>query len=120
MALAGYPVGLTIAPIMPVEHWREQYRELLRNAAAAVADIPGVDLTLEMITHRFTAKSKLVQLSWYPKTTLSLEESLRTKKMTKFGSPKYVYPKGVAHELRSWFESAIAEQLPLARILYWT
>ncbi len=120
MALAGYPVGLTIAPIMPVENWREQYRELLRNAAAAVANIPNVDLTLEMITHRFTAKSKLVQLSWYPKTTLSLDESFRTKKMTKFGSPKYVYPKGVAHELRSWFESAIAEELPAARILYWT
>ncbi len=25
MALAGYPVGLTIAPIMPVEGWREEY-----------------------------------------------------------------------------------------------
>jgi spore photoproduct lyase len=120
MAVAGYPVGLTIAPIMPIENWREQYRELLRNAAAALADIPELDLTVEMITHRFTAKSKLVQLSWYPKTTLSLDESLRTKKMTKFGSPKFVYPKDVAGEMRSWFESALAEELPSARTLYWT
>ncbi|MFL6449299.1 MAG: SPL family radical SAM protein [Bryobacteraceae bacterium] len=120
MAAAGYPVGLTIAPIMPVENWREEYRDLLRNTAAAVADIRGLDLTVEMITHRFTAKSKLVQLAWYPKTALSLDESLRTKKMTKFGSPKFVYPKDVAGEMRSWFESAIAEELPSAHTLYWT
>ncbi len=120
MAGAGYPVGLTIAPIMPVENWREEYRELLRDTRAAVADVPEIDLTVEMITHRFTAKSKLVQLAWYPKTTLSLDENLRTKKMTKFGSPKFVYPKDVTGEMRSWFESAIAEELPSARTLYWT
>jgi spore photoproduct lyase len=120
MGLAGYPVGLTIAPIMPVENWREEYRELLRKAATALSGVPDLDLTAEMITHRFTQKSKLVQLSWYPKTTLSLDEELRTKKMTKFGSPKFVYPKSVAGEMRSWFESALAQELPSARILYWT
>src|ERR671912_1057376 len=36
-ALAGYPVGLTIAPIMPEGNWREGYRLLLREAAAALA-----------------------------------------------------------------------------------
>lgn len=120
MALAGYPVGLTVAPIMPVENWRDEYRELLRNTAAALAGVPDLDLTVEMITHRFTRKSKLVQLSWYPKTTLSLDEELRTKKMTKFGSPKFVYPKCIAGEMRWWFESALAQELPSARALYWT
>jgi spore photoproduct lyase len=120
MAWAGYPVGLTIAPIMPVENWRGEYRELLQKTAAALAGIPDLDLTAEMITHRFTRKSKLVQLSWYPKTTLGLDEEVRTKKMTRFGSPKFVYPKDVAGEMRSWFESALAEELPSARILYWT
>ena len=36
-ALAGYPVGLTIAPIMPEGNWHEAYRLLLRQAAAALA-----------------------------------------------------------------------------------
>jgi len=120
MAWAGYPVGLTIAPIMPVENWRGEYRELLQKTAAMLAGVPDLDLTAEMITHRFTRKSKLVQLSWYPKTSLSLDEELRTKKMTTFGSPNFVYPKGVAGEMRSWFESALAEELPSARVLYWT
>ncbi len=120
MALAGYPVGLTIAPIMPVSEWREQYAELLRNAAAAVQAAPHLDLTVEMITHRFTPKSKLVQLGWYPKTTLDLDEGNRTKKMTKFGSAKFVYPKPVMAEMHDWFEQALTEYLPQARRLYWT
>lgn len=120
MAVAGYPVGLTIAPIMPVENWREQYSELFAAVAQAVSDVPELDLTAEMITHRFTPKSKLVQLGWYPKTTLDLEESTRAKKMTKFGSAKFVYPKDVMSEMRNWFGNALRDYLPRARTLYWT
>ena len=58
MAMANYPVGLTIAPIMPVPEWREQYRNLLDAVAAALLGIPAVDLTVELITHRFTPAPK--------------------------------------------------------------
>ena len=33
LATAGYPVGLTIAPIMPVLGWQQQYLELLQAVA---------------------------------------------------------------------------------------
>lgn len=57
MAEAGYRVGLAIAPIMPVEGWREEYRALLDFAAATLCEVPGADLTIELITHRFAAGS---------------------------------------------------------------
>ena len=120
MAKAGYPVGLTIAPIMPVENWQQQYGDLLRGVAEALRDVPQPDLTAELITHRFTPGSKDVLLSWYPKTTLDLDEASRTQKRTKFGGFKYVYPKDPMREMRDWFEESIAEILPAARILYWT
>ena len=120
MALAGYPVGLTIAPIMLIENWREEYGALLRGVAEALAGIAGVDLTAELITHRFTPGSKEVLIGWYPKTTLDLREEARTQKRTKFGGFKYVYPKDPMSEMRAFFEEAIAEKLPQARILYWT
>ena len=41
VAAAGYPVGVTIAPIMPVEGWQEQYAELLDGIAAAVPAARG-------------------------------------------------------------------------------
>ena len=120
MAQAGYPIGLTIAPIMPVEDWRRQYGDLLREVAAAVDGLRDPDLTAELITHRFTPGSKDVLLSWYPKTTLDLDEQNRTQKRNKFGGFKYVYPKDPMREMRDWFEAAIPQILPAARILYWT
>ncbi|CAA9480155.1 MAG: Spore photoproduct lyase [uncultured Solirubrobacteraceae bacterium] len=120
MAGAGYPVGLTIAPIMPVEGWREQYAALLDDVVAALAIHDDVDLTVELITHRFTETSKEVLSGWYPGSRLEMDESVRTLKRTKFGGGKYVYPRATMGELRGFLEAAIAERLPEARVLYWT
>jgi spore photoproduct lyase len=120
LARAGYPVGLTIAPIMPVPDWRAEYGTLLDLVAAAVDGVPSLDLTAELITHRFTPGSKEVLLGWYPRTQLDMDESRRTTKRGRYGAVKHVYPKDVMAELRGWFEGAIAERLPSCRVLYWT
>lgn len=120
MALSGYPVGLTIAPIMPIQNWETEYGALLAAVAEAVRGVERLDLTAELITHRFTPGSKEVLLSWYPKTTLDLREEARTQKRNKFGGFKYVYPKEPMREMRTWFEVEIGRLLPMARILYWT
>ena len=120
LALAGYPVGLTLAPIMPVPDWRDAYGRVLADAAAALGDVPGLDLTLECITHRFTPGSKETLLGWYPRTQLEMDESRRATKRTKFGGVKHVYTRTDMAELRSGIEALAAEHLPAARYLYWT
>jgi spore photoproduct lyase len=120
MALAGYRVGLTIAPIMPVPDWRTQYGELLDDVAAALSGVPDLDLTAEIITHRFTPSSKEVLLGWYPNTRLEMDEDARSQKRSKFGGVKYVYPKQTMTEMRQWFTAELGRRLPDARLLYWT
>jgi spore photoproduct lyase len=120
MALAGYPVGLTIAPIMPGESWRYEYSSLLEAAAAAIDGVDGLDLTVELITHRFTTTSKRVLSGWYPGTRLEMDEEARTLKLTKFRGQKYVYPAAVMAELRGFFETQVPRLLPDAQILYFT
>ena len=120
MALAGYPVGLTIAPIMPIPDWRGEYDELLRLVALATAGIANLDLSVELITHRFTPGSKDLLTSWYPATQLEMDETSRSLKRTKFGSKKYVYRREIMTELRRVLEERIARHVPAARILYWT
>ncbi len=120
MADAGYPVGLTIAPIMPVDGWRADYDALIDQVQDALAGAEDVDLTVELITHRFTATSKQVLTGWYPKTKLDMDEELRSLKRTKFGGQKFVYPREVMREMRGWFEDTLADRLPDARVLYWT
>lgn len=120
MALAGYPVGLTIAPIIAAEGWAEAYGALIDDAAAALADIADPDLTIELITHRYTSGSKAVLESWYPGSALDMSGALRATKRTKFGSEKQVYDAATMKELRGFFEARIASGLPQARVLYWT
>ncbi len=120
VALAGYRVGLTIAPVMPVQGWQDAYGRLLEDAAAAVAGVPDLDLTTELITHRFTPASKDVLLSWYPHTRLEMDEESRTRKRSKFGGIKYVYPRETMAEMRAWFSAELARRLPQSRLLYWT
>ena len=120
LARAGYPVGLTIAPIMPVPNWRSAYAEVFDLVRSQTADIDDLDLTIEAITHRFTPGSKDVLSGWYPASRLEMDEGSRAQKRTKFGSIKYVYRRDVMTSLRSFFETTIAERLPRARLLYWT
>jgi spore photoproduct lyase len=120
VADAGYRVGLTIAPVMPVPQWQEAYGALLDDVAAALAGVDNLDLTAEVITHRFTPNSKEVLLGWYPRTQLEMDEDQRSAKRSKFGGVKYVYPKVTMTEMRTWFLREITHRLPAARFLYWT
>ena len=116
MADAGYPVGLTIAPIMAADGWEEAYGMLLADAAALLGDTP--DLTIELITHRFTGGSKAVLDSWYPGSALDMTKAQRTTKRTKFGTEKQVYDTATMKSLRAWSTAEIARVLPRARVLY--
>lgn len=120
LARAGYPVGLTIAPILPRGDWRAEYGALLDAAAHELAGVPGLDLTVECITHRFTPSSKDVLEGWYPRTQLEMDPDARSRKRGKFGSVKYVYPAATMGGLRSWFAEALGTRIPAARPLYWT
>ncbi len=117
MAQAGYPIGLTVAPIMRVPEWQAAYAQLFADVAAALQGVPEVDLTAELITHRFTPKSKAVLDGWYPGSPLEMDEAARARKMTKFGSVKWVFPKEQMAEMRASIEGAVAAHLPQARLL---
>ena len=120
LARAGYRVGLTVAPIQPVEGWREGYEALFAAAARALEGVAGLDLTAELITHRFTPKSKGVLQGWYPASKLDMDEARRSRKLTKFGSVKHVYPAATMKEMRAEITAALARHLPAAEVLYWT
>lgn len=114
----GYPVGVVLAPVMPIPDWKQHYTELLDRLSKSL-DF-SCDLTFELISHRFTLSSKDVLLQWYPNTSLDLDESERAVKRNKFGGQKFVYHPDMMKQLRSFFEKQIAQRFPWADILYWT
>lgn len=118
LAQVGYPVGLVIAPIMPIEDWEAQYMSLFEQIEAAL-DF-DCDLTVELISHRFTPGSKQVLQSWYPHSKLEMDEQNRVIKRNKFGGIKYVYDRDRMNSLKQFFKREIGRRFPQAKILYWT
>lgn len=113
-----YPIGVVLAPIIPIENWQQHYSELLETLGDALDFAP--DLTFELITHRFTEGSRKLLQEWYPNTSLDMTENNRSKKMNKFGGLKYVYTREVMSELKTFFYGEIKRVLPQAKVLYWT
>ncbi|TXM72076.1 radical SAM protein [Methylobacterium sp. WL69] len=120
LARVGYRIGLTVAPIQAFPDWPVGYDDLFARTAAVLADIPDLDLTVELITHRFTPASKTVLRDWYPGSDLDLDEQARSRKLTKFGSTKFVYPAETMRQLRTSLTGLVERHLPMARLLYWT
>ena len=118
LALRGYPVGIVLAPIMAIANWQQHYADLF-DLIAATLDIE-CDLTFELITHRFTPKSKEVLQTWYPNSKLDLTEVSRSQKRNKFGGVKYVYQRDTMTELQEFIQNKIETNFPQAKILYWT
>ncbi|WP_299289145.1 spore photoproduct lyase family protein [uncultured Mucilaginibacter sp.] len=113
-----YPIGVVLAPIMPIPDWELHYSNLFDQLEQNL-NFP-CDLTFELISHRFTPGSKDVLMEWYPNTSLEMDEASRATKTNKFGGTKYVYIKDTMKALKSFFEQQIARRFPKATILYWT
>ncbi|MBL1175219.1 spore photoproduct lyase family protein [Pantanalinema sp. GBBB05] len=114
----GYPIGLVIAPIMPIEDWQDHYTQLFEQISSAI-DF-DCNVTFELISHRFTPGSKAVLQTWYPHSKLDLDESGRVIKRNKFGGIKYVYDQDTMSHLRRFFTQEIQRRFPQAQTLYWT
>ena len=65
MAGGGYPIGIVLAPIIPIPDWENQYTKLLNDLKRRI-DF-NCDLTFELITHRFTPGSKDILMGMVPK-----------------------------------------------------
>lgn len=113
---AGYPVGFLIAPIFAFEGWREKYGQMLRLVREYLPEKTPV--FFELITHRFTTRSKKIIRQAYPDSGVPMEETERSFKYGQFGYGKYVYPGVVLKELKEFFLNEIERLFPGAKILY--
>lgn len=120
VAEAGYPMGFIIAPIIWYDGWETGYAELLEKLAAAMPQIPSLDLTFEMIQHRFTKTAKNIIEQRYPKTKLEMDIAKRKTKWGRYGKFKYVYQDEQQTVLREFITEQIFEHFPSAKIEYFT
>ncbi|MDR3540175.1 MAG: spore photoproduct lyase [Desulfosporosinus sp.] len=120
---AEYPLGFIFAPIFRFEGWQAAYRQLMeRTAEELVKRAPfgwsSEQLTLEFISHRFTAKAKANILGVFPNSSLPMKEDERKFKYGQFGYGKYIYPPDEIKEMKEFFQEQAKAHFPLAQVEY--
>lgn len=119
IALAGYPLGFIIAPLFVYQSYESDYAELFKRLANALQP-PPVDLSFELITHRFTKSAKKVIIERFPNTGLDLDENKRRKKYGKYGLVKYIYPEKEYQDLKETILKLLGRFFPASQIEYFT
>jgi spore photoproduct lyase len=115
-ALAGYPLGFLIAPIITYEAWKEEYSEVIDNLADSLSS--EAHPSFELITHRFTKKAKNNIEQVFPDSTLPMDEEERQYKYGQFGYGKWVYPKETMAEIKDFFAEQLSQAFPHSEIKY--
>ena len=113
---AGYPVGIMVAPIFLDKGWQKEYHELIKKVALVCGDLP--DLTVELITHRYTKRARKNIEAMFPEHGLPMDDAVRSFKYGQFGYGKYVYPGQRLKEAERQFADWCGEHLPHSRIDY--
>lgn len=119
IALAGYPIGFIIAPIMIYDNWEEEYKELFETLKTALEGY-NEEMSFELIQHRFTKAAKELIVQRFVNTVLDLDEDKRLLKWGPYGKFKYVYKKPVSENLRGYVSKIIKDCFPEAIIEYFT
>lgn len=118
VALAGYPLGFIIGPIMYYDGYEKEYTELFEHLSDVLDPKIHPSLAFEFITHRFTKRAKNQILGVFPQTSLPMDEQSRQYKYGQFGYGKYIYTKEEMKELKSFFENLMAKYFPLSEFAY--
>ena len=112
---AGYPVGLTIAPVMPVDGLAgRRTAQLLDDVAAARRRGAGPGPDRRAITHRFTPGSKEVLLGLVPAHPAGDGRGRPHPEALQVRRRQVRLPRDVMAEMRTWFAAELGRELPPA------
>lgn len=118
LAKSGYKVGFLIAPVFLYDNWKEDYKDLLISIRNKLPKDFNLNITFEIITHRYTTKAKNRILEIFPETTLPMNDEVRKFKFGQFGYGKYVYTKEDLSQVKDFFKKSIDDIFPENTIMY--
>lgn len=118
VAIAGYPLGFIIGPVIIYEGWEIDYKALFLSLQTGLARLTKQTLTFEIITHRYTTRAKKNIMDIFPKNNLPMDETQRQLKYGQFGYTKYLYPKEKMENINQIFKTLVGEYLPNSKIEY--
>ena len=111
---AGYKIGILIAPIILLDNWKEQYKELIQYLSVKLSSKVKKDVFFELIFMTYSYVHRKINEEAFPTVTNLYNPEL----MTGRGMGKYSYKKEVREEAEKYMRELMKTYFPNNKIEY--
>lgn len=111
---AGYPVGLLIAPVVLLDHWRPMYAALIDRLADTLSPRVKKQLAIEVIFMTYSYVHRAINAEAFPRAVQLYDEAL----MTGRGRGRYCYRSEPRAEGEAFLRDQLARKLGGVPVLY--
>lgn len=112
--MAGYKVGILIAPIILVKDWEVLYEKLLKTLSEKLSSEVKKDVFFELIFMTYSYVHRMINEDMFPNAINLFDKNL----MKVRGRGKYIYKPEVKEEVAKFFVEKLKYYFPKNKILY--
>lgn len=114
LKMAGYKVGILIAPVIMVENWREQYEELVKYLYENLNEEVKKDVFFEVIFMTYSYIHKMINQEAFPNVINLYNKDI----MTVRGRGRYMYKKEIKEEGSIFLKELLKKYFPNNEVKY--
>lgn len=114
LSLAGYKVGILIAPIILIKDWEKLYDNLIKHLEEKLCGIAKKNLFFELIFMTYSYVHRMINNDMFPNAINLFNKEL----MVGRGRGKYMYRPEIREEASKFFVEKLKYHFPNNRILY--
>ncbi len=114
MKEAGYKVGILIAPVVLIENWKTQYRQLFDTLSDSLSDRVKSEAFFEVIFMTYSYVHRMINNEAFPNAVELYDKEL----MTVRGRGKYSYNKSSREEGEEFLRSMLHKYFPDNKVVY--
>jgi len=114
LKLAGYKIGILIAPVIMIDNWKEEYENLIKYLCQNLSDEVKKDIFFEVIFMTYSYVHRMINQEAFPNVINLYNKEL----MTGRGQGKYMYKLTLKKEGENFFREVLNNYFPNNEIIY--
>ena len=114
LKLAGYKVGILIAPVILIDNWKEEYENLIKYLSENLSEEVKKDVFFEVIFMTYSYVHRMINQEAFPNAINLYDQEL----MTGRGRGKYMYKSTIKQDGEIFFRNILSKYFTNNKIVY--
>ncbi len=114
LKIAGYKIGILIAPVIMIDNWKEEYENLIKYLHETLSLEVKQEVFFEVIFMTYSYVHRMINQEAFPNAINLYNKEL----MTGRGRGKYMYKSAIKQEGEEFFRKTLNKYFPNNKIIY--